>query len=76
MSATPFTVTFFDHRSARFKRELQVTLPELREMIEAQAADSTEAGRSRGLAAPYERRTHTSRVMLVLTDIAIVHVKC
>jgi hypothetical protein len=45
-------------------------------LIEAQAADSTEAGRSRGLAAPYERRTHTSRVMLVLTDIAIVHVKC
>src|SRR5262245_51949636 len=39
MTAPPFTVTFFDHRSARFKREVQVTLPELREMIEAQTAE-------------------------------------
>jgi hypothetical protein len=39
MTAHPFTVTIFDHRSARFKREVQVTLPELREMIEAQTAE-------------------------------------
>src|SRR5215831_12370758 len=39
MTAPPFTVTFFDHRSARFKREVQVTLPELREMIEAETAE-------------------------------------
>jgi hypothetical protein len=38
MTAIPFTATFFNHRSARFKREVQVTLPELREMIEAQTA--------------------------------------
>jgi hypothetical protein len=39
MSAPPFTVTFFDHRSAKFKREMQLTLHELREMIEAQTAE-------------------------------------
>ena len=39
MIAAPFAVTFFDHRSARFKREVKVTLPELREMIEVQTAE-------------------------------------
>jgi hypothetical protein len=39
MTAPPFTITFFNHRSARFKHEAQVTLPELREMIEAQTAE-------------------------------------
>jgi hypothetical protein len=32
-------ITFFDHRSAKFKREMQITLPELREIIEAQTAE-------------------------------------
>ena len=39
MTAPPFMITIFDHRSARFKREVQLTLPELREMIEAQTAE-------------------------------------
>ena len=39
MTAPLFAVTFFDHRSARSKREVKVTLPELREMIEVQTAE-------------------------------------
>jgi hypothetical protein len=39
MTASPFAVTLFDHRSARFKREVKVTLPELLEMIEVQTAE-------------------------------------
>jgi hypothetical protein len=35
MTAPPFAVTFFDHHSARFKRERKLTLAELAELIEA-----------------------------------------
>src|SRR5215831_3727173 len=37
--ADPFAVTFFDHKSARFKREQMLTLPELVDMIEASTAE-------------------------------------
>jgi hypothetical protein len=57
MTAAPFTVTFFDHCSARFKREVQVTLPELREMIEAQAAERKDLLPWIKLAVFGERRT-------------------
>ena len=39
MSATPFTVTFFDHRSARLKREQTLTQAELKELIENSTAE-------------------------------------
>jgi hypothetical protein len=39
MTETPFTVTFFDHRSAQFKREQTVTLGELKELIENSTAE-------------------------------------
>jgi hypothetical protein len=39
MTATPFTVTFFDHTSARFKREQQLTAAELVELIETSSAE-------------------------------------
>jgi hypothetical protein len=35
----PFAVTFFGHKSARFKREQMLTLPELVEMIKASTAE-------------------------------------
>jgi len=39
MTANPLAVTFFDHHSARFKREQQLTLSELAELIEASTAE-------------------------------------
>jgi AAA domain len=39
MTAPPFVVTFFDHHSARLKREQKLSLAELAELIEASTAE-------------------------------------